>query len=181
MLNDIDEEQVDRLIRALLRTIGGKKIFLVGAGRSGLVARAFAMRLMHIGFSVHVLGETLTPPLSRGDLLIVISGSGETIYPVTIAKETKELGGYVAAITSYPESALGEIADLIVRIRGRVPPKEQKSYEARQILGMHEPLTPMGTVFELTSMLFCDSLIAELVSRMGKSEEDLERRHATLQ
>ena len=42
----------ERDIRALIEEIqNADRIFLAGAGRSGLMIRAFAMRLMHIGFT----------------------------------------------------------------------------------------------------------------------------------
>ncbi len=181
-LSDIDEESVNRFIKALLRTIGGSKVFVVGAGRSGLVARAFAMRLMHIGFNVYVIGETVTPSMSEGDLLIVVSGSGETKYPVSAAQGAKEVGAHVVAITSYPDSTLGKLADIVVQIRGRILPKDgDRDYFSRQILGIHEPLTPLGTLFELSTMIFLDAVVAELVSLLGKDEEDLAKRHATVE
>jgi len=180
-LSSVDEGEVERLASSLLRTMGDRKVFVVGAGRSGLVARAFAMRLMHLGFSVHVIGETTTPRMDPGDLLIAISGSGETLYPVTIAREAKKLGGVVAALTSYPDSTLGRLADVVVRVGGRIMPEATADYESRQIMGIHEPLTPLGTLFELSAMVFCDALIAELASRLGKTEEDIARRHASLE
>ncbi len=179
-LRSVDEAVVDRMIKAILRTTGDRKIFVVGAGRSGLVGRAFAMRLMHIGLNVYVVGETITPPIKAGDLLIAISGSGETRYTTTVAQEAKKLGAYVVAITSYPESRLGSIADLKVIIPGRILDSAARDYEARQISGEHEPLTPLGTLFELSSMIFFDALIAELAHRLGKSEEDMASRHASL-
>jgi len=179
-LSELDQEEVEKFIKALLRTVGEKRIFVVGVGRSGLVARAFAMRLMHVGFNVYVVGETVTPPIREGDLLVAVSGSGETRYTVTVAQEAKRLGAKVVAITSYPESELGKTADLKVIIPGRILPESGRDYEARQISGEHEPLTPLGTLFELSAMIFFDALIAELVYRLGKSEEDLEGRHATV-
>ncbi|RLG52671.1 MAG: 6-phospho-3-hexuloisomerase [Thermoproteota archaeon] len=181
VLSEVDESEVERLASTVLRTLGDRKIFVVGAGRSGLVAKAFAMRLMHLGFSVHVVGETITPRMDPEDLLIVISGSGETLYPVTIAKQAKELGGILAVITSYPDSTLGKMADVTVVIKGRVLPSTHMDYESRQIMGIHEPLTPLGTLFEISTLVFCDALISELASRLGKTEEDLARRHATLE
>ncbi len=181
-LSDIDEESTQRFIKALLRTLGEGKIFVVGAGRSGLVARAFAMRLMHVGFHVYVIGETVTPSVSPGDLIVVVSGSGETKYPLSAAQVAKKAGAHVVAVTSYPESSLGKIADLVVRIGGRVLPKNNsRDYFTRQILGIHEPLTPLGTLFELSTMIYFDALIAELVELLGKSEEDLAKRHATIE
>ena len=180
-LSSLDDEQAERLASSILRTLGDRRIFVVGAGRSGLVAKAFAMRLMHLGFSVHVVGETTTPRMDPGDLLIVISGSGETLYPATIARQAKKLGGVVAAITSYPESTIGKLADVVVTIEGRILPESTPDYESRQIMGIHEPLTPLGTLFELSTMVFCDALISELAHRLGKTEEDIARRHASLE
>ncbi|HDI73391.1 MAG TPA: 6-phospho-3-hexuloisomerase, partial [Candidatus Korarchaeota archaeon] len=70
----------------------------------------------------------------------------------------------------------------VVRIGGRVLPKNNsRDYFTRQILGIHEPLTPLGTLFELSTMIYFDALIAELVELLGKSEEDLAKRHATIE
>src|SRR5690606_4733111 len=66
-------EEIDALVEALRP---GRRIYLSGFGRSGLVARAFAMRLMHLGLDAAVVGETATPAIRTGDLLIVLSSSG---------------------------------------------------------------------------------------------------------
>jgi len=79
---DINKDSVNKLIEDILNA---NAIFLMGAGRSGLVARAFAMRLMHLGLKVYVVGETTTPAVKRGDLVIAISGSGETRSIVSLA------------------------------------------------------------------------------------------------
>ena len=71
----LNSKQVNSFIEALL---SAKRVFVIGAGRSGLVAKAFAMRLMHLGLDIHVVGETITPALREGDILVVVSGSGET-------------------------------------------------------------------------------------------------------
>lgn len=43
--------------------------FFSGQGRSGLIAQVVAMRLMHAGYAVHVVGEASAPAISRGDML----------------------------------------------------------------------------------------------------------------
>ncbi|MDD4570327.1 MAG: SIS domain-containing protein, partial [Tepidanaerobacteraceae bacterium] len=60
------------------KIINANKIFVAGQGRSGFAVKSFAMRLMHIGYDVYVVGETVTPNIEKGDLLIIGSGSGET-------------------------------------------------------------------------------------------------------
>src|SRR5512136_2416576 len=88
------------------RMLTAKRVYVAGAGRSGLIARAFAMRLLHLGFDVYVVGETVTPALQPGDTLVVFSGSGETHTMVTYSKTVKELGGDVCLITASPDTTM---------------------------------------------------------------------------
>lgn len=181
-MESLNVKEVEHLIKLLLEA-KDRKIFTVGMGRSGFVARAFALRLMNLGFNVYFLGETITPAAEKGDLLIAISGTGSTKMVLTASAAAKDIGAKVIAITSFPESPLGEMADLVVNIKGRTKagmPREE-DYLARQIIGEREPLTPLGSIFENNSMVFLDSLIVELMHRMGRTEADLKRRHATLE
>lgn len=179
---ELDMKSVEKLLKNLLGS-KDKKIFTVGMGRSGFVARAFALRLMNLGFNVYFLGETITPAAEKGDLLIAISGTGTTKMVLTASAAARDIGARVIAITSFPESPLGKLADLIVEVKGRTKagtPKE-KDYLTRQIMGVGEPLTPLGSIFEINSMVFLDSLIVELMHRLGSTEADMKRRHATLE
>jgi 6-phospho-3-hexuloisomerase len=181
-IENLNMKEVERLIELLLEA-KDKKIFIVGMGRSGFVARAFALRLMNLGFDVYFLGETITPAAEKGDLLIAISGTGATKIVLTASTAAKEIGATVIAFTSFPESPLGQMSDHIVTITGRTKtgwPKEE-DYLARQLVGEREPLTPLGSVFENNCMVFLDSLVVELMHRLGRTEEDLKRRHATIE
>jgi 6-phospho-3-hexuloisomerase len=128
-----------------------------------------------------VLGDTITPSISSGDAAIAISGSGTTELTVTAAKAAKKVGAQVLAITSYPDSPLGEIADLVLRIPGRTKLAEEKDYFSRQILGIHEPLAPLGTLFEDTAMVVLDGIIGGLMHRLNKKEIDLKIKHANVE
>lgn len=181
-IEELDEEEVEQLVRVLLEA-KEKKIFIVGMGRSGFVGRAFALRLMNLGFNVYFLGETITPAAEKGDLLIAISGTGTTKMVLTASAAAKDIGATVIALTSFPDSPLGKMADHVITIKGRTKtgwPRED-DYLARQIMGEKEPLTPLGSVFENNSMVFLDGLVVELMHRLGRTEEDLRRRHATLE
>jgi 6-phospho-3-hexuloisomerase len=181
-IEELDMQSVEKLLKSLLGS-KDKKIFTVGMGRSGFVARAFALRLMNLGFNVYFLGETITPAAEKGDLLIAISGTGTTKMVLTASAAARDIGARVIAITSFPESPLGKLADLVVEVKGRTKagtPKE-KDYLTRQIMGVGEPLTPLGSIFEINSMVFLDSLIVELMHRLGSTEADMKRRHATLE
>jgi len=181
-IENLNMKEVERLIELLLEA-KDKKIFIVGMGRSGFVSRAFALRLMNLGFNVYFLGETITPAAEKGDLLIAISGTGTTKIVLTASAAAKEIGATVIAFTSFSESPLGQAADHTVTIKGRTKagwPKEE-DYLARQLIGEREPLTPLGSVFENNCMVFLDSLVVELMHRLGRTEEDLKRRHATIE
>ncbi|MCK4313512.1 6-phospho-3-hexuloisomerase [Candidatus Bathyarchaeota archaeon] len=181
-IEELDVKEVERLIELLLRA-KDKKIFVVGMGRSGFVGRAFALRLMNLGFDVYFLGETITPAAKGEDLLIAISGTGATKMVLTASNAAKEVGTTVIAVTSFPESPLGQTADHVVMVKGRTKmgwPREE-DYLARQLVGEREPLTPLGSIFEDNCMVFLDGLIVELMHRLGRTEEDLKRRHASIE
>jgi len=181
-LKRLDLNQVNKLTDILINAKEkNKKILVVGAGRSGLVGRAFAMRLMHLNFNVHVVGETITPAIEKDDILLAISGSGSTTTVVTAAKIAKKVGAKIVGITSYPNSPLGRCSDHKVIVYGRTKLAGRKDYFSRQILGVHEPLAPLGTLFEAAVSVFLDGLIVELMHRLGKTEEDLKKRHATIE
>ena len=158
-----------------------KNVFLLGQGRSGLVARAFAMRLMHLEIGVYVVGETITPAIDDDDCLLAISGSGETSYIISTAKIAKQRGAKIVAVTSYNDSTLGEMADLVIHIKGRTKVDSEKNYIKRQMNGKHLSLSPLGTLFEVSTLIFLDALIAQLMDKMGKTEDDLKRRHTVLE
>lgn len=175
----LNEEDISNFIEIITTA---DNIFVTGAGRSGLAAKAFAMRLMHLGLSSYVVGETISPAINAGDCILAISGSGETNTIVTAAKISKNRGAKVLALTSYPESSLGQLADGLIRVKGRTKVEvDDENYLKRQIKGNYTSLTPLGTAFELTSLVFLDGLVSELMETMGKTEEDLKNRHTVLE
>jgi 6-phospho-3-hexuloisomerase len=173
-------EKIEKMIDFLIKA-KDRKILVLGAGRSGLVGRAFAMRLMHLGFNVYVVGETIAPALEKNDVLFAISGSGTTTLIVASAEIAKRVGAKVVAITSYIDSPLGRLADHAVILKGRTKVARKKDYFSRQILGVHEPLAPLGTLFEASCMIFLDGVIVELMHRVGKTESEMKLRHATIE
>ena len=182
--DEIDKDEVDRLIEAIVSRYGNqsRKILVMGAGRSGLVGRAFAMRLLHMGFNAYVLGDTIVPSIRKGDLTIAISGSGRTRLIVAAADAAKTVGATVAAITTYPDSPLGKLADIVVKVPGRTKLADRMDdYFARQILGIHEPLAPLGTLFEDTTMVLLDGVVYSIMKTLGIKEEEMKERHANIE
>ena len=176
VIQSIDEAEIGRMIDVIM-AVRDDKILLLGTGRSGFVGRAFALRLMHLGFSVYVSGETITPALSADDLVLVISGSGTTTTVVAQAEVAKSVGSRVVAVTSHLDSPLGRVADDVVLVKGRTKIDQITDYEGRQISGVYDN-APLGTMFELSVMVFLDSVIAALMQRLGIHEIDLRARHA---
>jgi len=193
ILNDAIEEIVDNVRAVSAETheesvtemmeilTSSRNVFLLGQGRSGLVARAFAMRLMHLEIGVYVVGETITPAIGDDDCLLAISGSGETSYIISTAKIAKKRGAKIVAVTSYDDSTLGKMADLVIHIKGRTKVDSEKNYIKRQMNGKHLSLSPLGTLFEVSTLIFLDALIAQLMDKMGKTEDDLKKRHTVLE
>jgi len=176
----ISDEEVTSFIDELLNA---KRIYVMGAGRSGLVAKSFAMRLMHLGMMSYVVGETITPALQTGDLIVVLSGSGKTRTIVEIVQTAKEIGGRIALITSNSDSPIGKMAESVVRIenfRDKVP-DESQAYETRQMLGEHRSFAPLGTLFETAALTFCDAIISRLMEITHTDESELKDRHANIE
>jgi 6-phospho-3-hexuloisomerase len=174
----LDTGSVKRLVDEI---VGSQRIFLMGAGRSGLAAKAFAMRLMHMGFNVFVVGETTTPAVQPDDLVIAVSGSGETPSIANLGGIAKKIGSKLAVITSNKDSTLGKISDIVVIVPGR--PKEDVIYEdyhERRMVGYPE-LAPLGTIFEITALVFLDAVVSELMVRTGASEAELKKRHTVFE
>jgi len=177
--DNIDENVINEFMDILTSS---KNVFVIGAGRSGLVAKAFAMRLVHLGISAYVVGETISPAIYDDDCILAISGSGETNTIVSAVKIAKNRGSKALSLTSYPDSSIGEISDVVMLVKGRTKiDVDDENYIKRQIDGNYASLTPLGTAFELTSLIFLDGLISELMHKMGKTEYDLKSRHTVLE
>ena len=175
----LDEESIEKFENIIMES---KNVFVTGAGRSGLAAKAFAMRLMHLGVSAYVVGETISPAIYENDCIVAISGSGETNTIVSAARIAKNRGSKVLAVTSYPESTLGQLADSCLLVKGRTKKEvDDENYMKRQIYGNYTSLTPLGTAFELTTLVFLDAIVSELMEKMHQTESDLKARHTVLE
>lgn len=176
----LSDEEVDGLINEINCA---RRIFVMGAGRSGLVAKAFAMRLMHLGLQAYVVGETITPALKKGDLVVVFSGSGETKTIADLSETAKNLGARLALITSKKNSRIGRIADHVVIIPGEREKigSESEEFEVRQMMGEHKSFAPLGTLFETSAMVFADAIISRLMDIRKCNVDELKKRHATLE
>ena len=167
MVSAADAEKMADLVLA------SKKIFVAGAGRSGFACKAFAMRLMHMGFESYVVGETVTPNLEADDILIIGSGSGETGSLVAMAGKAKKIGAKLALVTIFPDSTIGKLADVAVKIPAPTPKVATDSG--------FKSIQPMGSLFEQSLLIFLDSLVMRLMEKRGNDSDTMFTRHANLE
>ncbi len=151
-----------------------KRIFVVGAGRSGLVGKFFAMRLMHLGNSVFVLGETNTPSIKGGDILLAISASGSTNSVVNAADAAKKFGATVLAVTANPKGELAKLSDYTVLLDNSDKKKREKKVKKK------DREIPLGTLFEVSSLLYLETLVSEIMHISGIEEETMKARHVNI-
>jgi 6-phospho-3-hexuloisomerase len=178
--DSISDEEITRFLDEILKA---KRIYVMGAGRSGLVAKAFAMRLMHLGFQAYVVGETITPAMKPGDLMVVFSGSGKTKTVADIAETAKDIGGRLALISSDKSSRIALISDSVVIIESQrdAVKDDTAEFEIRQMMGEHKSFAPLGTIFETASMVFADAIVSRLMEITRMEEKDLKTRHANIE
>ena len=145
--------------------ISARKVFIYGVGRSGLIGKAFAIRLVQMGLEVFFVGETITPIVEEGNLVIIVSYSGETMSAIQTANIVRRVGAKVVTITAHPHSKLAGASSFVIEIH---PPKEDES----------KRLAPLGTLFETATLIYLDGVVAMLMEQLGQSEGSLRKRHA---
>ncbi|MGU3471840.1 6-phospho-3-hexuloisomerase [Paenibacillus sp. D51F] len=163
----ISDAEAEALISTLLHA---RRVYVAGAGRSGLMVRSFAMRLMHLGLEAYVVGETIAPGLAQGDLLLIATGSGETKSLIPMTQKAKSLQASVAAVTISPQSTIGKLADITVTMPGS--PKEQQG---------NQTIQPMGSLFEQTLLLFFDAVVLRIMEIKSIDSQTMLSRHANLE
>ena len=180
---DLVRAEVDRAVRAVVDTdpdglaavadllSGARRVFVHGAGRSGLALRMTAMRLMHLGLAVHVVGEVTAPAIGEGDVLLTASGSGTTGGIVGAARSAVDAGARVAAVTTDDSSPLAEVATAVL-----IVPAADKLDRSGAASAQYA-----GGLFEQVVVLVGDALFHALWQRSGQSADDMWPRHANLE
>jgi 6-phospho-3-hexuloisomerase len=175
----LDQDQMAAFFQEML---SAKRVYVAGAGRSGFIAKAFGLRLMHLGLEVYIVGETITPAFRSGDTLVVFSGSGETHSMVSICGTAKELGGMICLITASQDSKMSRMADCVVNL-GDITGyyrKDKNSFEIRQLTGKYRSVitafAPLGTLFETLALIFSDAVISALMEEKKAKILDMQGR-----
>lgn len=165
VLEKVNIEQLEEFLSYVQKD---KRIFVDGEGRSGLMAKGFAMRLMHLGYRVFVIGETITPSIEKEDILIAVSGSGESSSVAADAKKAARIGCNILAITSKPSSTIGELANMALIIPGTVKSEQGKERASIQLL---------SSLFDQTLHITLDGICLMLSRRDQFSNEEATKRH----
>jgi len=166
ILSKVSQDDIEKVKKLFLNS---DRIFVYGAGRSGLVLKAFAIRLVHLGLQTFVIGETITAPVQKGDLAVIVSGSGETIPAIMTAEIAHDIGAKVVSITGKKNSEIAKYADITLFISATCNDSERKKY------------APLGTLFEASVWILLDGIIADLLENKHETEETMRKRHATLE
>lgn len=166
----IDDAQAAQFVNQIKQA---KHIFLQGAGRSGIAIRGFANRLLHLGFSVSIIGEISSPHTKPGDLVIIGSGSGETGSLVSLAQKAVSCGVEVALVTMKAESTIGKLAKSVLVLPGTVKEDNDRDEGAFS--------QPMGSAFEQLCFITYDAIVLELMSQLGETSDTMFKRHANLE
>ena len=170
VLSRVPAGAAESLIAALEQA---PRIFGFGAGRSGFVLRSFCMRLMQLGYQVYYVGETTTPRLQAGDLLVVISGSGETPHTLGLVQQARQRQAFTVALTAHRSSSLGQLVDLVVLIPGTTKLTLAEEEDSHQC---------PGSLFEQAAFLFLEAVVLLLFHRRwGRDKAQVLARHADLE
>lgn len=163
-LKSVSPDLIERTIEVLRVA---PSTFVYGAGRSGIIGRAFAMRLVQAGLRAYVIGESVTPIVRRGDAVFILSGRGESYSSIQTANIVRREGAELVVITARPTSKLAHAASVLIALDFPEDPERPR-------------LAPLGTLFESASLRLTDALIAALLTVRGESEDSMRRRHAIM-
>ena len=170
-LSGIIEAELDDLNEEILKA---KKIFVIGAGRMGLMLKAFCMRLNHLGFNAFVVGSVTCPPISSEDLLIVASSSGKTASTLVIVEKASNYDAKIFTITAELDSPVTKLSTKCLFLKG-----PSSLYDSNANKAFSEQ--PMKALFEQSLLILLDSLILMLIQKTGQNIEDISKRHANLE
>lgn len=168
-LASVDPKNVEQLKDMIAAS---KAVFCHGAGRSGLNAKAFAMRLMHLGMRACVVGDVVTPPIAEGDLLLVVTASGSSPSMACIVNKARDRGAKIAVLTTNPNCPISAVADCTICMNA--PTKAEEGSERKSVM-------PMGTLFEEACYVMLDILVLELMEKLNITNSDMVRNHANLE
>ncbi len=169
-LKNVPKEPVECFIQGLSRA---ERIFCSAQGRSGYVLKCFCMRLMHLGYAAYFAGETITPAIGRGDILVVLSGSGRTTLTHELIKLAQQHGATTYGLIGVEDSPLGRSLDHSICLPGGEP-KGSYANDSGSI-------QPPGSLFEQAAFVLLETIVLALYQEQGSDWQALLGRHTNLE
>lgn len=160
----------NRIEATVARIDIAERVFVVGAGRSGLMASAFAMRLVHLGSRVHVVGEATAPTMRTEDVLVAVSGSGTTSGTVRAAEEAVRAGTEVVAVTTDLDSPLAGTAAAVLHIPAATKHRREGEASSAQ---------PLSSLFDQCVHLVFDAICLRLAQIRDVDNAAAKKAHVT--
>jgi 6-phospho-3-hexuloisomerase len=154
------------------RILDARSIFFSAQGRAGFILRCFCMRLMHLGFTVYFCGETITPAITRDDLLIVLSGSGETPSTLESVKSAKKYHAKTYGILGNMESRIASVVDTSIHIPGTTKLCRE---------GEPQSLQMSGSLFEQFAFVFLEAIALEIYQKRKNDVGRVSSRHTVIE
>ena len=149
ILKRLDSDRTKAFVQKVIRQ-KTDSIFFSAQGRSGFILRCFCMRLMHLGYRVFFCGETITPAICDKDILIVLSGSGETTSSLEAVKSAKRNNSFTIGILGNLDSTISNLVDMAIEIPGTT-----------KLCRKCEPasLQMSGSLFEQSAFIYLETVI----------------------
>ncbi|WP_429970271.1 6-phospho-3-hexuloisomerase [Fructilactobacillus sp. Tb1] len=172
ILDELSQNDVPITDTELKAIKDAHSIFVYGGGRSGLALKGLAMRLVQMGKTAYVVGETTTPAIKKGDLLIIASASGETQGTLNIANEAHKVGAEIWLLSTTDDSSIAKVAN-----KTSILPGKSKNSVGNVVASQQ----PMGSLFEQSVWLFGDAIAMAYMNFADVSEAAMRERHANLE
>jgi 6-phospho-3-hexuloisomerase len=180
ILNNIPSSQTQNLINQIIKT---NRIFLVAIGRVNLSLQCFGKRLAHLGFKVELVGSLTEKPATKKDLLIVASGSGESLIPLHISRKAKSVGCKILHITSSKKSSIRRIADHVVELKAptKIISKTKTKDSLSDSASKTKSIQPMSTLFDQVLHIYGDIVSVQIIEKLRLNKINLWKNHANLE
>ncbi|MGC8778696.1 MAG: SIS domain-containing protein [Candidatus Caldatribacteriaceae bacterium] len=172
---ELSEEEIKQVISLVS---SASTVFVAGIGHSNLIAQILTMKLNHLGKRAYQVFDVVNPPFGSGDLLVVVSQSGETDTLVTLARKAKALGGTVLTFTSRPSSTLARLSDGVLKIGVK---HEKIDFRQLAKIGDVRHGNFSGALFGMALYVIIYTLVSILMDHWGETAESFDARHANLQ
>jgi len=158
IIGKLDEKQLEKFVEKVDKA---KRVYVLGTGRSGLVAKNLAMRLVRLKKKTFVIGETVNPAINKGDLVVVVSGSGETGSVLSAVKVARVKGAEIFSLTAVENSPLVKLSHNAVLIKAEIPKRLGNQYQLRELIGVPER-SPVKSLFEVCALIFLEAGVSKM-------------------